>query len=321
MNYYERHLGDYAKQTVHLTMLEHGAYTLLLDRYYASEAGVPDAEKYRVSRATSKAERAAVDAVLCEFFRLVDGSWIKNRCQEEIERARERTEDGQERAENERERQRRHRAERKKLFTELRSYDIVPPFETKTEELRQLLGNAKRTDMSRVTGVTPTRDKTCTATAIQTPSTIYHLPSTNTQDSERAGGAEIDEAATKGDLVTLTEAEHHQAFERVRAAYPKFYGQQPGVKLEVACRNLVNQGATWDELEAGAKRYAAFIRATDQIVMSPLKFFTAENEPWRQEWAIPPDKADKRLNGNLSAAEEFMRRTDEPEPEIRHDAK
>ncbi len=30
MNYYERHLGDYAKDTAHLTMIEHGAYTLLL---------------------------------------------------------------------------------------------------------------------------------------------------------------------------------------------------------------------------------------------------------------------------------------------------
>ncbi len=25
MNYYERHLGDYAKDTAHLSMLEHGA--------------------------------------------------------------------------------------------------------------------------------------------------------------------------------------------------------------------------------------------------------------------------------------------------------
>ena len=36
MNYYERHLGDYARDTGHLSMLEHGAYSLLLDRYYAT---------------------------------------------------------------------------------------------------------------------------------------------------------------------------------------------------------------------------------------------------------------------------------------------
>jgi uncharacterized protein YdaU (DUF1376 family) len=33
VNYYERHLGDYAKDAGHLSMLEHGAYSLLLDRY------------------------------------------------------------------------------------------------------------------------------------------------------------------------------------------------------------------------------------------------------------------------------------------------
>ena len=30
MNYYERHLGDYARDTAHLSMMEHGAYGLLL---------------------------------------------------------------------------------------------------------------------------------------------------------------------------------------------------------------------------------------------------------------------------------------------------
>jgi uncharacterized protein YdaU (DUF1376 family) len=87
MNYYERHLGDYAKDTAHLSMLEHGAYNLLLDRYYSTESGIPADQVYRVARARSRAERAAVDAVLQEFFALQDGSWIKNRCEEEITRA------------------------------------------------------------------------------------------------------------------------------------------------------------------------------------------------------------------------------------------
>lgn len=84
MNYYERHIGDYAKNAGHLSMLEHGAYTLLLDRYYSTEAGIPAAQAYKVGRATTKQERAAVDAVLSEFFTLRDGVWSKNRCQEEI---------------------------------------------------------------------------------------------------------------------------------------------------------------------------------------------------------------------------------------------
>lgn len=84
MNYYERHLGDYAKDTGHLSMLEHGAYTLLLDRYYSTEHGIPADQAHRIARARSKEERAAVDAVLAEFFTLTDGIWTKGRVEEEI---------------------------------------------------------------------------------------------------------------------------------------------------------------------------------------------------------------------------------------------
>ncbi len=84
MNYYERHLGDYAKSAGHLSMLEHGAYTLLLDRYYTTEQPIPADQAHRVCRARSKEERAAVDAVLAEFFTLTDGAWTKGRVQLEI---------------------------------------------------------------------------------------------------------------------------------------------------------------------------------------------------------------------------------------------
>ena len=84
MNYYERHLGDYAKDTAHLTMLEHGAYALLLDRYYSTEQGIPANQVHRLARARTEEEKQAVDAVLEEFFTLEDGVWINNRAEEEI---------------------------------------------------------------------------------------------------------------------------------------------------------------------------------------------------------------------------------------------
>lgn len=87
MNYYERHLGDYAKDTAHLTMLEHGAYSLLLDRYYSTEQGIPNDQAHRVARARTREEKQAVDSVLGEFFTLVDGVWINRRCDEEITKA------------------------------------------------------------------------------------------------------------------------------------------------------------------------------------------------------------------------------------------
>lgn len=87
MNYYERHLGDYSKDTAHLTMIEHGAYGLLLDRYYGTEAGIPADQVHRIARARTKEEKAAVDVVLAEFFQLVDGLWINKRAEEEIIKA------------------------------------------------------------------------------------------------------------------------------------------------------------------------------------------------------------------------------------------
>jgi len=90
VNYYKRHLGDYAKDAGHLCMLEHGAYTLLLDRLYATEKAVPEVDVYRITRATSKIEREAVDAILREFFFKDGDGWMNARVQEELDRAAER---------------------------------------------------------------------------------------------------------------------------------------------------------------------------------------------------------------------------------------
>ncbi len=84
MNYYERHLGDYARDAGHLSMLEHGAYTLLLDRYYTTERGIPADQAHRVCRARTREEREAVDTVLAEFFSLEDGCWVNGRATREV---------------------------------------------------------------------------------------------------------------------------------------------------------------------------------------------------------------------------------------------
>ena len=87
MNYYKRHIGDYAAATRHLSMLEHGAYALLLDTYYTSESPLPADLKAaaRKAGARSKDEVTAVETVLTEFFILTDHGWIQPRCDAEIE--------------------------------------------------------------------------------------------------------------------------------------------------------------------------------------------------------------------------------------------
>jgi uncharacterized protein YdaU (DUF1376 family) len=87
VNYYERHLGDYAKDTAHLSLLEHGVYTVLLDWCYSTEDGIRKDDVFRIARSRSKEEREAVEAVLREFFSLVDGKYRQKRCDAEIERA------------------------------------------------------------------------------------------------------------------------------------------------------------------------------------------------------------------------------------------
>ena len=86
MNYYERHIGDYLKDTAHLSLLEHGVYTRLMDVYYTREGAIPAGEAARLIGARSKDEREAPATVLSEFFVLVDGLHRQDRCEREIER-------------------------------------------------------------------------------------------------------------------------------------------------------------------------------------------------------------------------------------------
>lgn len=87
MNYYKRHIGDYAKKAGHLSVLEHGVYTLLLDAYYDREQPPTRAEAVRIARCRSDVELAALDAVLSDFFHEVDGRYVQDRVEEEFKKA------------------------------------------------------------------------------------------------------------------------------------------------------------------------------------------------------------------------------------------
>ena len=86
MNYYERHIGDYLKNTAHLSLLEHGIYTRLLDVYYTREDGIPVDQVERLIGVRSKDERKALGDVLDEFFTVEDEVLRQDRCDKEIAR-------------------------------------------------------------------------------------------------------------------------------------------------------------------------------------------------------------------------------------------
>lgn len=71
MNYYQRHIGDYSKDTRFLSTYQHGVYALFLDWYYSNERPIPLELAYRIVQARSGPERRAVDEVLNTFFDLI----------------------------------------------------------------------------------------------------------------------------------------------------------------------------------------------------------------------------------------------------------
>jgi uncharacterized protein YdaU (DUF1376 family) len=89
--WYARYTGDYHRKTAHLSLTQHGAYSLLLDHYYSMGRPLPteiDA-LYRICKAMSAAERAAVDSVLKEFFELREDGYHNKRGDKELGRREE----------------------------------------------------------------------------------------------------------------------------------------------------------------------------------------------------------------------------------------
>lgn len=86
MNYYKRNIGDYAKKAGRLSMIEHGAYTLLMDACYDRERfpTLDDAIEWLWARDAD--EIAAIEFVLSRFFDLQDdGRYIQYRIQDELD--------------------------------------------------------------------------------------------------------------------------------------------------------------------------------------------------------------------------------------------
>ena len=90
MLYYTHHLGDYMRDTAHLSMLEDSAYRRLLDAYYIRETPLPTdiKECCKLARATSKQERDAVAYVLAQFFTLESDGYHQSRADAEISKFR-----------------------------------------------------------------------------------------------------------------------------------------------------------------------------------------------------------------------------------------
>jgi uncharacterized protein YdaU (DUF1376 family) len=277
MNYYERHLGDYARDTGHLTMLEHGAYTLLLDRYYASEQGIRVDQVHRITRARTREERAATDAVLREFFTLTDGVWRQARADDVIADYHEGDGDREAKRENAKERQRRARVRRKELFDALREVGVVPAWDTATGELQAILSRAKSQPVTRPV----TRDDT----AIHTPDTRHQQKELESYDS-----------TAPADAGTVSGHRHPPCPQaEIIAAYHELLPELPPVNdwPDVSATHLRNlwrksakrQAVTW------WRELFAYVRTSDFLMGEKTDFQASLG------WIVKPANFAKVVNG------------------------
>ena len=82
MHYFQHNIADYRKDTMHLSLLEHGVYRQLLDQYYLQEGALPlDQDRIcRLINAKTLEEKEAVFHVLQDFFIKNDAGYVHKRC-------------------------------------------------------------------------------------------------------------------------------------------------------------------------------------------------------------------------------------------------
>lgn len=89
MNFFKLYIGDYQRDTAHLSVTEHGAYMLMLQHYYATEKPLPTGKAlHRMLRAQDKDERDAIDSVAAQFWsKTPEGLLVNERAADEITKA------------------------------------------------------------------------------------------------------------------------------------------------------------------------------------------------------------------------------------------
>jgi uncharacterized protein YdaU (DUF1376 family) len=94
LHYYTFNIGDYRRDTSHLSLLEHGIYRQLIDTYYLSEQPLcaDDATLMRTHCIRTADEKQALKNVLKDFFELLEDGWHHRGCEKVIEQYRVKSE-------------------------------------------------------------------------------------------------------------------------------------------------------------------------------------------------------------------------------------
>jgi uncharacterized protein YdaU (DUF1376 family) len=261
MNFYKHHIGDYAKKTADLSMIEQGAYLLMLHAYYGTEKPLPfGRDLYRICRAFGKKERQAVDKVADRFWTKTDKGFVNGRAFEEIENA--------------------------------------AKFAETAKENGKKGGRPAKPDGLLSGNRTGSKNKP-DGKAIQTPDSISQTPDTRI-------GKDTTASATPKKVAPDWLAEFQML-------YPERGGAQEWSKAIKAGNARLREGHSPAEFLEGARRYHEFCRITGKIGTEYVKqaaTFLGPGKAFSEKWDPPATKSDVRLTSNLSAAEDFMRRTE-----------
>lgn len=279
MNFYKHHIGDYASATDHLTWDEDQAYSRLLRVYYRDERPLPleIGKVLRLARATSPTQKAAVETVLNEFFTEESDGWHNKRCDAEIAQATTQAETN-----------RRIAADREAARLARIANGSL------NGSSHASLNDSSTNGAKLVNGSKSVRQP------IQTPDSRLHKPDSISQTRQE-------------DSRAAAQPSSDPEFDHLKLIYPKRGGSQrwPDARKHINAR--LGEGHTWQQIFDGVQRYAAFIRATGKERTEHVQqaaTFLGTNRSFLEAWDLPAGKADVRLATNLSAAEEFMRKTE-----------
>ncbi|MEY4760665.1 MAG: hypothetical protein RLZZ200_521 [Pseudomonadota bacterium] len=300
MNYYEHHLGDYAEATAHLSFVEDAAYSRLIRKVYATERPLPRDVKdvQRLVGARTPPERAAVQAMLREFFVLREDGWHNDRCDEEIAKYQAGEPERQAKRANEESRLKRHREERTRLFEALRAVGQAPNWNIKMEDLKRLherFCNGPETPPETFQAHSPATAPATPATATQTP---VPLPSPQTPDTNPNPVRTSDARADRKQRPGATDAPPALSpdFERFLAeTYPATAHRRDLVTALHSAMGIVGMGkATEADLRRRLTGFRAFADAggysDPSKVPTPQRWFQPhqQGEPyWAREWEAP----------------------------------
>ena len=86
MHYYPKNIGDYRRDTMNLSLLEHGVYMTLIDHYILNEEPISldHLDVCWTIGARTDNEKTAVCLILSKFFIKTDEGYRHKRCDEEI---------------------------------------------------------------------------------------------------------------------------------------------------------------------------------------------------------------------------------------------